>query len=235
MRKGSSPRVRGKGRPSIASRSLEGIIPAGAGKSFGRRAGSIWHKDHPRGCGEKMRQSSAHASRPGSSPRVRGKGAASTLPPSTPGIIPAGAGKRTPCCRQVRPSRDHPRGCGEKCATAAVTGALGSSPRVRGKAVTLTTRLTPSRIIPAGAGKSLGFVCGSTAGGDHPRGCGEKRMVGSLSRSSAGSSPRVRGKGVSRGFWRDFSGIIPAGAGKSRGRRPRWLRKGDHPRGCGEK
>ena len=50
-----------------------------------------------------------------------------------------------------------------------------------------------------------------------------------------GSSPRVRGKGILQYRASRMLRIIPAGAGK------RWVysgvgrRRGDHPRGCGEK
>ena len=52
---------------------------------------------------------------------------------------------------------------------------------------------------------------------------------------TAGSSPRVRGKGRGRRASSAAGGIIPAGAGKSvRRSAPKWTRW-DHPRGCGEK
>ena len=113
---GSSPRVRGKvpitGRYSVPV----GIIPAGAGKSQPPPALYQSRRDHPRGCGEKMVVRATIKLAVGSSPRVRGKAAASVFDLQGGGIIPAGAGKR---CRRPGRSRsfgDHPRGCGEKSA-----------------------------------------------------------------------------------------------------------------------
>ena len=72
--------------------------------------------------------------------------------------------------------RDHPRACGEKFG-AKLTGILytESPPRVRGKVFIFFSSLMLSGITPARAGKSL---ASSTA-----------------TRSTAGSPPRVRGKG----------------------------------------
>ena len=92
---GSSPRVRGKVAALGLPLSGSGIIPAGAGKR-----GEVYSEikgsgDHPRGCGEKtLRWVSVRFGR-GSSPRVRGKGVAELAHRRRPGIIPAGAGKRS--------------------------------------------------------------------------------------------------------------------------------------------
>ena len=90
-------------------------------------------------------------------------------------------------------------------------------------------------IIPAGAGKS-GDACHAGAGRrDHPRGCGEKAILPEAGGDTAGSSPRVRGKGRAGASPPAPAGIIPAGAGK----RPCIVASSrpsrDHPRGCGEK
>ena len=193
-----------------------GIIPAGAGK----RAVGVFerglHKDHPRGCGEKMCRRATPSRGLGSSPRVRGKADESAGLPGDEG--------------------DHPRGCGEKdSAPSTPKAAAGSSPRVRGKAPRRGGRLRPQRIIPAGAGKRVALGDGLRGAEDHPRGCGEKTTGAHLLANVGGSSPRVRGKVAaflrSRGIW----GIIPAGAGKSDNGIPQFDRVEDHPRGCGEK
>ena len=51
---GSSPRVRGKADGGVVVEEFGGIIPAGAGKSFYGVQITTSHKDHPRGCGEKL-------------------------------------------------------------------------------------------------------------------------------------------------------------------------------------
>ena len=56
-RKGSPPRVRGKGRESGIHRLEAGITPACAGKSKGIGSGFAAGEDHPRVCGEKTKES----------------------------------------------------------------------------------------------------------------------------------------------------------------------------------
>ena len=212
-----------------------GIIPAGAGKSGRSACRSRGPWDHPRGCGEEANSNVTVNHRVGSSPRVRGRVAVWPWAVGVWGIIPAGAGKRSspqPCCLSPW---DHPRGCGEELAASSqTTRASGSSPRVRGRGVSARPVGSRVRIIPAGAGKSSPPVGRGACAGDHPRGCGEEWSERPWGTSRGGSSPRVRGRGVSfRGQFSLF-GIIPAGAGK------RWLCKEiikglrDHPRGCGE-
>ena len=69
----------------------------------------------------------------GPSPRVRGNPPSATHDPCRIRTIPAGAGEPALDCRQERPVRDHPRGCGGTPArpTHCAPG-LGPSPRVRG-------------------------------------------------------------------------------------------------------
>ena len=94
-RRGSSPRVRGKGEDDEEREALPGIIPAGAGKRLTSRSFSETCRDHPRGCGEKGVSSLLLVFAKGSSPRVRGKGDNNGNEAVLVGIIPAGAGKRT--------------------------------------------------------------------------------------------------------------------------------------------
>ena len=91
------------------------------------------------------------------------------------------------------------------------------------------------RIIPAGAGKSTPPGTTHLAEWDHPRGCGEKVSAAFAVSGLVGSSPRVRGKEKVLATAPATVGIIPAGAGKSVGLQLRGGRRGDHPRGCGEK
>ena len=213
-----------------------GIIPAGAGKRpTGWRSPSR-RGDHPRGCGEKWRESRRAANLEGSSPRVRGKVIGLTFAIAYARIIPAGAGKSFRRRRGGRGRGDHPRGCGEKVPwTQDVLRHSGSSPRVRGKAPRRQNRMHPAGIIPAGAGKSVEHGGDGNVGPDHPRGCGEKQHRRSPAARATGSSPRVRGKGVELVREAGWRGIIPAGAGKRRGDDRRRQEPQDHPRGCGEK
>ena len=92
-RRGSPPRVRGKGLAPRKTFYTHGITPACAGKSLGGIHLSIITGDHPRVCGEKADKVHASPVAQGSPPRVRGKGCARGIWPSMPGITPACAGK----------------------------------------------------------------------------------------------------------------------------------------------
>ena len=207
--------MRGKVNGCEAPQCGQGIIPAGAGKSYRGRgdAAHVW--DHPRGCGEKCRKRRPKRLLAGSSPRVRGKVPYATDRFGHIGIIPAGAGKSDLWFLAVLLAWDHPRGCGEKPTPHRSTMALkGSSPRVRGKVLGHERRRRLFRIIPAGAGKSGGRCRCVMADGDHPRGCGEKWGSAERVATLPGSSPRVRGKDLRKSIADEAAGIIPAGAGK---------------------
>ena len=193
---GSSPRVRGKAAGGRRYRVTGGIIPAGAGKSRKSSWRPPGSRDHPRGCGEKRNAARRWVVRLGSSPRVRGKASQPFPPPSSPGIIPAGAGKSRLGVGVRGWASDHPRGCGEKPVLARILrGGKGSSPRVRGKASCLQASLVRAGIIPAGAGKRESPALDGIPLSDHPRGCGEKARSNHSQNARVGSSPRVRGKG----------------------------------------
>ena len=70
---GSSPRVRGKADKVHAKNLRAGIIPACAGKRTPTGATPPRGRDHPRVCGEKVREIEEVGDALGSSPRVRGK------------------------------------------------------------------------------------------------------------------------------------------------------------------
>ena len=112
---------------------------------------------------------------------------------------------------------------------------MGSPPRMRGKAVAIFRQLHHGRITPAYAGKRDSIPQQSSLRRDHPRVCGEKPRIFFMSIRSAGSPPRMRGKGQPLYIVVSESGITPACAGK----RASWclviLRLRDHPRVCGEK
>ena len=70
---GSSPRVRGKRKPSLAGYGSLGLIPACAGKTIDADSTLPESKAHPRVCGENSRHACVTHHLTGSSPRVRGK------------------------------------------------------------------------------------------------------------------------------------------------------------------
>ena len=154
---GSSPRVRGEVNAERADAGLEGIIPAGAGRSAVGPGGCMRPPDHPRGCGEKALHTRRRISFRGSSPRVRGEEITLKGDFGAVGIIPAGAGRRASSLPDPARAGDHPRGCGEKSpAPSSRPPSRGSSPRVRGEVVSKRRVVGLCGIIPAGAGRRLG-------------------------------------------------------------------------------
>ena len=154
----------------------------------------------------------------GSSPRVRGKHFDHLEAEPLAGLIPACAGKTSWCRQRLRWCRAHPRVCGENRPLANKNlSYAGSSPRVRGKLVALQRALNNGGLIPACAGKTRAVRESIIFDWAHPRVCGENIAIASSWLSTAGSSPRVRGKlwvgGPSNFSW----GLIPACAGKTFG------------------
>ena len=113
--------------------------------------------------------------------------------------------------------------------------AKGSPPRVRGKEVVLVDFICLRGITPACAGKSHSVTDANASSWDHPRVCGEKALQSSVNCTMEGSPPRMRGKGLCKGFHLCDVGITPAYAGKRRAGTGQWACRRDHPRVCGEK
>ena len=90
------------------------------------------------------------------------------------------------------------------------------------------------RITPADAGKTCRLGGGGAREKDHPRGCGENCAAGMMSRWTAGSPPRMRGKLYIAFFAHYKSRITPADAGKTSHCAKAHRGHEDHPRGCGE-
>ena len=111
---GSPPRMRGKGTKRCSSRRGGRITPAYAGKSKRIAPSSVLFGDHPRVCGEKLRESRGLNRTRGSPPRMRGKGAQCLTVLPLRGITPAYAGKSHIPNTCVTTTWDHPRVCGEK-------------------------------------------------------------------------------------------------------------------------
>ena len=92
-----------------------------------------WNLDHPRMCGEHGGIGGAVDVNWGSSPHVRGAPDDFKYFAAALGIIPACAGSTSAKRSRLKPSRDHPRMCGEHCRCPAVPCPNpGSSPHVRG-------------------------------------------------------------------------------------------------------
>ena len=151
-------------------------------------------------------------------------------------ITPAYAGKSGAKNVGNRPSKDHPRLCGEKLILLhRQKSPAGSPPPMRGKGRLRQRRQHHRRITPAYAGKSFHDFLQKCQKWDHPRLCGEKLDAVTVLISTLGSPPPMRGKVVRCFGCRSKRRITPAYAGKSC---PFCRFRGgcrDHPRLCGEK
>ena len=192
------------------------ITPAGAGKTTLTPAHNIPNKDHPRRCGENMKEKRLRYGPPGSPPQVRGKRQCMKLETLKTRITPAGAGKtllRRHCKHHIQ---DHPRRCGENFSLVSLLFAvLGSPPQVRGKHSPKSEQRAPFGITPAGAGKTRPARLSPWVNRDHPRRCGENIYLPFHCYSVRGSPPQVRGKLSIPSLSNDDNRITPADAGKT--------------------
>ena len=197
--------------------SAAGIIPAYAGNTLDVHWSSPFVRDHPRVCGEHVRDWRGGVRLGGSSPRMRGTRARRGHSGHGIGIIPAYAGNTNVWPFAAFLHRDHPRVCGEHSSSVwAEAPSPGSSPRMRGTLHQAGETDRRSGIIPAYAGNTTRFPCGSGALRDHPRVCGEHRWIGSMARPMLGSSPRMRGTHCQSFLPTLSNGIIPAYAGNTK-------------------
>ena len=171
----------------------------------------------------------------GSSPHGRGKPTRWRGRLTSPGLIPAWAGKTDRRSRPAWAARTHPRMGGENGAASSCQAPRhGSSPHGRGKPVSEWAAKRRWRLIPARAGKTpewIGRLVGRAA---HPRAGGENAADKLHVLFLVGSSPRGRGKLFGARTGGRGGGLIPARAGKTsvflRWRPHHWA----HPRAGGE-
>ena len=192
---GSPPRVRGKGKGGKEKVCILRITPARAGKSPLPARGNSCLGDHPRACGEKVREQLRKLNAQGSPPRVRGKDTGAAAEAQRTGITPAHAGKSFGAFNHRLNIQDHPRTRGEKLRLQTPTpGVKGSPPHTRGKVVVLGHPFVVLGITPAHAGKST-YKAGHTGlSWDHPRTRGEKFILPEHELPRKGSPPHTRGK-----------------------------------------
>ena len=190
---------------------------------------------HPRSRGENTIAGATMYTRSGSSPLTRGKPHNVGARLAQVGLIPAHAGKtrRNLLARLRAPA--HPRSRGENLKQVARdVNRAGSSPLTRGKPARARDSIRPARLIPAHAGKTS--TCGrrSTSWTAHPRSRGENHARKVAKPGDKGSSPLTRGKRRDHAGRGPVLGLIPAHAGKTRGRPGRSFRRPAHPRSRGE-
>ena len=170
--------MRGKRSFSNGTVSSRRITPAGAGKTARRHGQPENQKDHPRRCGENEKPIAALSRHSGSPPQVRGKHIYEKLRKAKNRITPAGAGKTHAFARVHRPSKDHPRRCGENSMFfKSWLVNSGSPPQVRGKPRASAWGVRAGGITPAGAGKTDLRFANLEGAEDHPRRCGENQVT----------------------------------------------------------
>ena len=111
---------------------------------------------------------------------------------------------------------------------------MGSSPLTRGKPADAIRRPQVPGLIPAHAGKTNCSELRRWRNWAHPRSRGENFVSFALCRVQVGSSPLTRGKPFARVAPPAPPGLIPAHAGKTRGRRGHSCCGWAHPRSRGE-
>ena len=234
-RAGSSPLTRGKRwwRPPPSTRC--GLIPAHAGKTCPAWPGRLIAWAHPRSRGENAMRAFTGALMKGSSPLTRGKPERRGRWQCRDGLIPAHAGKTSVTVTATVTAWAHPRSRGENSGTASrPRSTTGSSPLTRGKLWDGIKTSINNGLIPAHAGKTPDRLGGHQDGRAHPRSRGENaNFLGGVV-SSPGSSPLTRGKHRVRDHARARQGLIPAHAGKTRGRPSSRALQTAHPRSRGE-
>ena len=187
--------MRGKRPEPSRNRRPRRLIPAHAGKTKAVGAGRRCQRAHPRACGENIAPTLDDITVAGSSPRMRGKLIFACMRVCARGLIPAHAGKTRFAVGSSLTWPAHPRACGENSIRPKASKAAGgSSPRMRGKRSTGGSVISALGLIPAHAGKTQPRYLICLHARAHPRACGENLGKMFFQISSAGSSPRMRGK-----------------------------------------
>ena len=208
--------MRGKEDQSLTACICHRITPAYAGKSGYFGIYQYINGDHPRLCGEKRPFFLRDNPSVGSPPPMRGKVAKTADLTDSSRITPAYAGKSGAKNVGNRPSKDHPRLCGEKLILLhRQKSPAGSPPPMRGKGRLRQRRQHHRRITPAYAGKSFHDFLQKCQKWDHPRLCGEKQDGVRHPFQTEGSPPPMRGKVEEFIMKKIDVRITPAYAGKS--------------------
>ena len=226
-----------RGSPYLAGDvvSVNGSIPACAGKPQRNRRPATCPWVHPRVCGEASISWKSGAYSRGPSPRVRGSRLVHESLHRRVGSIPACAGKPGTGGEGKQLLRVHPRVCGEASFDGLMVMMLrGPSPRVRGSLQGYQPRHRKLGSIPACAGKPTSSTASAGLIGVHPRVCGEAESAKEGEKADKGPSPRVRGSRDVDVVRAVTEGSIPACAGKPGLEQRPMNSNGVHPRVCGE-
>ena len=194
--KGSSPLTQGKLADQRRTHFRVGLIPAHAGKTWGRFSYSAIWWAHPHSRGENANRAPRYCTVTGSSPLTRGKRKPRAPLLHRDGLIPTHAGKMTGTWPPPCPSPAHPHSRREN-----------APPRFKEDRV--------PGLIPAHAGKTNARRGMKYRGAAHPRSRGENQSRVRRHTPPPGSSPLTRGKQSEGTGAFTHHGLIPAHAGKT--------------------
>ena len=232
---GSSPRWRGRPTFSTDLYSPEGLIPALAGTTQPAQPVSPSRPAHPRAGGDDAETKLDEMASLGSSPRWRGRHPRGGGGGLRRGLIPALAGTTPTPRRPGRRRGAHPRAGGDDMSSSWMVGVVvGSSPRWRGRPQRPRRPVLRPGLIPALAGTTSATSRTRPSGRAHPRAGGDDLAVRRSRPSSAGSSPRWRGRREVDPVVVDVGGLIPALAGTTSRTRRALPRSRAHPRAGGD-
>ena len=213
---GLSPRTRGK-PPIIRYHSTpSGPIPANAGETPRCQIAYSCVRAYPRERGGNMRHYGGLPMTWGLSPRTRGKLKPVLRSSITLGPIPANAGETITNATMFHALRAYPRERGGNAYCPAFWRVnAGLSPRTRGKPIELDFDKTKLGPIPANAGETRRYDQDRKRFRAYPRERGGNGLAIPKTFSSAGLSPRTRGKLFGSLTTPFVMGPIPANAGET--------------------
>ena len=231
LKRGSSPRGRGRqGRPDVWH-AVGGFIPAWAGAPMRRFQRSRNNGVHPRVGGGASWTHVPDSCGLGSSPRGRGRLVKNQFRAIEIGFIPAWAGAPASLRHGTDYERVHPRvGGGAEPDFVSAGSEAGSSPRGRGRHIAHVCAAAMPGFIPAWAGAPPIKPALRKQPGVHPRVGGGATIKADLENSEGGSSPRGRGRLDALIVEAAARGFIPAWAGAPNPRLPNHFARGVHPR-----
>ena len=222
LRRGLSPRVRGKRLSPAYLSAWRRSIPACAGEANPPSSFSSPRRVYPRVCGGSKGELPEVILQHGLSPRVRGKRCALRPSPAGARSIPACAGEAKLVNQMCKIAQVYPRVCGgSEWQPRSPERVRGLSPRVRGKHYIPRGVSFLRRSIPACAGEAWTRAHQPGAPGVYPRVCGGSFFRQRDGDVAGGLSPRVRGKHARAPVADTGSGSIPACAGEASSARGR--------------
>ncbi len=212
---GLSPRGRGNHRGGGVHRDRRGPIPAWAGKPGAVHGPDGTFAAYPRVGGETIMRVPSKGPVQGLSPRGRGNRGSRRRRQSSPGPIPAWAGKPSMPAPLSTAPWAYPRVGGETTTRMhAPSLTWGLSPRGRGNRNADPASGGVAGPIPAWAGKPLSAAHGRSIDRAYPRVGGETIQDTDTITLETGLSPRGRGNPFGMSLSHTVQGTIPAWAGK---------------------